>query len=42
MLKETITDQPNDVMGVKSRILDRGLIKILEEKYPTEIYVKGL
>jgi len=42
MLNNTITDQANDVMGIKSRILDRGLIKILEEKYPTEIYVKGL
>lgn len=42
MLKKSITDQATNVMSVKSRILDQGLIKTLEEKYPTEIYVKGL
>jgi peptidyl-prolyl cis-trans isomerase D len=42
MLDESITDQATNVMSTKSQILDRGLIKVLEEKYPTEIYVKGL
>ncbi len=42
MLNETITEQANSVMSIKSRILNNGLIKVLEEKYPTEIYVKGL
>jgi peptidyl-prolyl cis-trans isomerase D len=42
MLEESITDQATNVMSTKSQILDRGLIKVLEEKYPTEIYVKGL
>jgi len=42
MLNESITDQAKNVMSTKSQILDRGLIKVLEEKYPTEIYVKGL
>jgi len=42
MLNESITDQASNVMSTKSQILDRGLIKVLEEKYPTEIYVKGL
>lgn len=42
MLNENITDQTNSVTSVKSRILDSGLINVLEEKYPTQIYVKGL
>jgi peptidyl-prolyl cis-trans isomerase D len=42
MLNESITDQASNVMSTKSQILNRGLIKVLEEKYPTEIYVKGL
>ncbi len=42
MLHDTITNQDQNVMGTKSMILDRGLITVLEEKYPTEIYVKGL
>ncbi|MEA1920660.1 MAG: SurA N-terminal domain-containing protein [Campylobacterota bacterium] len=42
MLNESITDQANNVMSTKSQILNRGLIKVLEEQYPTEIYVKGL
>jgi peptidyl-prolyl cis-trans isomerase D len=42
MLNETITDQTNSVMSTKSQILDSGLIKVLQEKYPTQIYVKGL
>ncbi len=42
MLNESITDQANNVMSTKSQIFNRGLIKVLEEKYPTEIYVKGL
>ncbi len=42
MLDESITDQASSVTSIKSQILNRGLVKILEEKYPTEIFVKGL
>ncbi len=42
MLQESLTDKADSVMSSKSMILDRGLIKLLETQYPTEIYVKGL
>ena len=42
MLSQSLTKTANDVIGTKSMIFDSGLIKLLEGKYPTEIYVKGL
>ena len=42
MLKEKITNDTNAVARIKSMLLDRGLVKLLEDKYPTEIFVKGL
>ncbi|MEA3523089.1 MAG: peptidylprolyl isomerase [Campylobacterota bacterium] len=42
MLTESITNQVSNIASTKSQILDRGLVKMLEEKYPTQIFVKGL
>lgn len=38
---KTIADE-NTVMKLKGRLLDQGLIKALESKYPVEIYVEGI
>lgn len=38
---KTIADE-DAVMKLKGRLLDQGLIKALESKYPVEIYVEGI
>ncbi|MBN2894949.1 MAG: SurA N-terminal domain-containing protein [Campylobacterales bacterium] len=42
MLDNNITVSGQDAAGIKSMLLDRGLVQTLEKKFPTEIYVKGL
>ena len=38
---KTIADE-NAVLKLKGSLLDQGLIKALESKYPVEIYVEGI
>ncbi len=42
LLKTSQTDQANGALRLKSTLLDQGLIKTLEGKYPVEIYIEGL
>lgn len=42
LLEKAQGDQETGVMRIKSSILDRGLIKMLENKYKTEIFIQGL
>ena len=42
LLKTSQTDQTNGALRLKSTLLDQGLIKTLEGKYPVEIYIEGL
>jgi hypothetical protein len=37
----TLADE-NAVLKLKGSLLDQGLIKTLESKYPVEIYVEGI
>jgi len=42
LLDKPQIDQETGVMRIKSSMLDRGLIKMLENKYKTEIFIQGL
>lgn len=42
LLEKPQVDQETGVMRIKSSMLDRGLIKMLENKYKTEIFIQGL
>ena len=42
LLKTSQTDLGENALRLKSTLLDRGLVKMLENRYPVEIYVKGL
>ena len=42
LLDNPQVDQESGVMRIKSSLLDRGLIKMLDNKYKTEIFIQGL
>jgi peptidyl-prolyl cis-trans isomerase D len=42
LLKTSQTDLSASTLRLKASLLDRGLVKMLETRYPVEIYVKGL
>jgi peptidyl-prolyl cis-trans isomerase D len=42
LLKTPQTDLSASALRLKASLLDRGLVKMLENRYPVEIYIKGL
>ena len=42
LLKTPQTDLKQGTMRLKSSLLDRGLLKMLQNKYPAEIYIEGI
>ncbi len=42
MLKTSKTDEKNSVLRLKTTLLDQGLTKMLESRFPVEIYIEGL
>ncbi|MEA2112227.1 MAG: SurA N-terminal domain-containing protein [Campylobacterota bacterium] len=42
LLNKSITEEDKNVIQMKTSLLNRGLVQLLESKYPVEMFVKGL